>query len=237
MDEKELRQNQPTGVGRDGGEDRNQLIASLMQRMADGDNAAAFELVDRFEPELRGTVVRIASSRGVTFASEDLTDLVIDVAVEINKLARAWKPTGGARPWTWAHHRIAAIVDAQIGQHTTPLDSVVEPAAASGDEVRSGDHEDSHVAVMERLANDDPLVALLSEALDQLVSPRDRRLFLEIEVQQVMGDRSPAATAAALIGVSGAAARQQHRRTRQRLQRLAATNPRFAPLADLAIVA
>lgn len=216
-------------------DERSALVAALMQRMADGDNAAAFELAERFGPELRATIGRIAVGRGARLGRQDLDDLVVDVALELNRLARSWRPAGGARPWSWARHRVAALVDRHIGQYATPLDAVAEPAAP--DRPGTTDEEEPLLAVMERLAAADPTIALLVEALEQEVSARDRRLFLEIEVQQVLGDRAPAATVAALVGVSGSAARQQHRRTRLRLQRLAATDPRFAPLASLAIVA
>jgi hypothetical protein len=52
-----------------------------------------------------------------------------------------------------------------------------------------------------------------------------------------LGDPSPAVTVGALYGMKPASVRQQSRRTRLRLRALAETEPRFGPLAELAVVA
>ncbi|CAN5722272.1 hypothetical protein BH10ACT1_BH10ACT1_29720 [soil metagenome] len=70
-----------------------------------------------------------------------------------------------------------------------------------------------------------------------MASDRDQVVFLETAIQASMGDRSPAATVARLLGLTPEAVRQQHRRVRLRLQRLAEDDPRFAGLAELAVVA
>ena len=87
------------------------------------------------------------------------------------------------------------------------------------------------------MGSTEPLVELLFEALELVLSERDRQLFLEVEVQQALGDRSPATTVGPMLGMQPAAVRQQYRRARLRLRRLAGTDPRYAPLADLPIVA
>jgi hypothetical protein len=80
-------------------------------------------------------------------------------------------------------------------------------------------------------------VALVWEALLTVASARDRALFLEVLVQTSLGDRAAAATVADLVGMKPDAVRQQSSRIRRRLRDLAAANPRYADLADLAIVA
>jgi hypothetical protein len=70
-----------------------------------------------------------------------------------------------------------------------------------------------------------------------VASERDQVIFFETAVQSALGDRSPAATVAGLMGIRPEAVRQQARRVRLRVQRLAADEPRFAVLADLSVVA
>ena len=95
----------------------------------------------------------------------------------------------------------------------------------------------------DRLAGDVAVVSSFgaeSAVLLHLIASVDRSvpvLFLETGLQGVLGDRSPAKTVADLHGVAPTSVRQQHRRIRLRVQHLAATDPRFAPLGTLAIVA
>ena len=78
---------------------------------------------------------------------------------------------------------------------------------------------------------------LLQEALGTVATARDRELFLELRIQELLGDRSPAVTVGALLGLNPEAVRQQHRRVRLRLRLLAESDARFAELAVLPLVA
>jgi hypothetical protein len=79
---------------------------------------------------------------------------------------------------------------------------------------------------------------LLLHALDEArISARDRELLLEYSCEKHAGNASPAATVAPVFGMKEPSVRQAFRRVRQRLLRLAASDERFAPLADLPLLA
>ena len=142
---------------------------------------------------------------------------------------------GGACPGSGrAAHR--QLVDRTLGQHADPLDvdrlDEVLPPLPTGP---SG-AEPEVLDLLRTVAGWRAECALLADALGSVATERDRRVFLEVGLQASLGDRSPAVTVGALLGMQPDAVRQQHRRVRQRLQRLAASEARFAPLADLALV-
>lgn len=229
---------EPAATARSGALEREAVgsdLAEIMGRIVGGDRAAVFTLAARFEVELARTVRRIAASRGARLGAEEVGELVVEVAIELARLAPAWSPEG-APPWVWARHRVANIVDRHVGQWATPIDQpgieheVVDPPAAPGDEPPVLD-------VVAGLAGSHPLVALLHEAVGQVASPRDQVLFYETAVQVSLGDRSPAVTVGDLYGMRPEAVRQQTRRVRTRVRQLASDDPRFAALADLHLVA
>jgi hypothetical protein len=81
-------------------------------------------------------------------------------------------------------------------------------------------------------------VGLLAEALDRGgVSTRDRELLLEYAYEKHSGNAAPATAVAPLFDMREVSVRQAARRTRERLLRLAASEERFAPLADLPLLA
>lgn len=224
-------------AGTDAPTARESLLIEVMAAAAAGDSSSVFALRESFGPEIERAVRGVASRRGVRLSADEADQLAIDAALELFRLAKAWDPTFGTPPWVWARHRVAALVDAHIGQHTRPLElvegvlaEVAAPPAASGD-------EPSVVEVIEQVAAEDASVALVWEALRTVASERDRAVFLEVLVQASLGDRAAAATVGALLGMQPEAVRQQVSRIRRRLRDLAAANPRFADLADLAIVA
>ncbi len=159
------------------------------------------------------------------------------MALELFRLAKAWNPDFGMPPWVWARHRVAALVDAHIGQHTRPLELVEAVLAEAPAPPAPPGEEPSVIEVIEQLAAEDDSVALVWEALLTVASDRDRAVFLEVLVQTSLGDRAAAATVGAVLGMKPDAVRQQVSRIRRRLRDLAAADPRFADLADLAIVA
>jgi len=209
-------------------------LVEVMARLAAGDGAAIYTLQDRFGGELARQVRVHASRRRARLTADEVSELVIDVALEIAELAGSWKPDG-APPWLWAWSRIGRVVDRHIGQWTDLLDpnegdNEAEPRPSSGSEPAVLD-------VLEKLAQLDPRVALFDEAVALIASPRDRELFYEHGLQSSLGDRSPATTVGHLVDMNPAAVRQQNRRIRLRLQRLADTDPRFASLTSSPLVA
>lgn len=211
-------------------------VAKVMAQAAAGDVAALVALQERFRPELVRAIRRVVALRRARVDADALAGLVLDVAMELFELAPSWSPEGGAPPWVWAHHRVAAAVDRHLGQWASPLDDEggwldrAEPPASPGT-------EPPVVEVVARVARSEPTVALLDEALHLVATDRDRTLFLETAVQRSLGDRSPAATVALQHGLRPDAVRQQGRRVRRRIQQLAAEDPRFARLAELPVVA
>jgi hypothetical protein len=105
-----------------------------------------------------------------------------------------------------------------------------QPAPVPGAEPDTAD-------VFVRLAAEDRVVALLRDGLEEVASPRDRLVFVEHGVQVALGDPSPAVTIGRLYGMDPAAVRQQTRRIRIRLHRLASTDPRYGELMALPLVA
>ena len=77
---------------------------------------------------------------------------------------------------------------------------------------------------------------LLVEALDRLPA-RSRAILLELRLQACLGDPSPSHTVADDHGLRPDHVRQLAKRARERLRALAAADPRFAVLADMALVA
>ena len=210
-------------------------LAEVMERMAQGDGAAVVELVDRWGQRIAGAVRSVASSRGARLSYDETQELVWDAALAVQAVAGGWSPEGGALPWVWGRHHVAAVVDRHIGQHAEPLERAEQidgPAAAP-----SPGAERPVLDQVRALARHHREVALLAEALDIVATPRDQVLFLETALQASLGDASPSHTVGELLGMAPAAVRQQHRRVRLRVQALAAEDERYAPLATLALVA
>lgn len=204
-------------------------LAAIMSGLADRDGAALFSLIEVCRPELVRTVRAIAAKRRARLSAEQVDELVLDAALAISEVAGAWKPDG-APPWFYAHGRIAAAVDRVIGQWT---DALVDERAEVEQPPWAAATEADTAEVMARLAEEHELVALLHDGLEAVASPRDLLVFVEHRIQVALGDPSPAATVARLYGMEPAAVRQQTRRVRLRLQRLAETDPRYSELAVL----
>ena len=209
-------------------------LAEVMSAIAAGDQAAVFTLRERFEPELTRAVRTISSHRQARLGPAEVADIVVDVVLDLAELAGSWKP-GGAPPWVWARHRVAAVVDRHIGQYASTieradLEPVAEPPAPAG-------HEPEVLDLLERMAPDHPGLSKFRQALLVVASGRDRVIFLEFAVQVSLGDPSPANTVARLHGLRPDAVRQQCRRVRLRMQALAESDPHFGELAELGLVA
>lgn len=216
--------------------ERNQRLRVVMAAMAAGDRSATFDLYAEFGGPIKATVRRLLRRVGVdSVPAEELDGLVIDACLELQGCAEAWDPEGGATPWVWAERRLFGVVSRWVGQHADTLEDrgeVLERmtvgAAGPGD-------EPDPVVLLESL--DHPTCRLLREALEAVASVRDRTIILEVGLQRSLGDASPAVTVGPQVGLRPDAVRQVLRRVRRRLHELAEVEPRYAPLADLALLA
>lgn len=228
--------------GDDRRSDDGDLVA-IMARLADGDEAAVVTLYERYGGPIAAAVQRVARQRRHAVDRDDLDGMVFEVCFEIASVAGAWSPDGGALPWVWARHRVANVVDRVLGQWADPLDDqqlaqiagrdggTTAPASPAAVDTALGD-------VLARLVPSLESARLLAEALDhERISGRDRELLLEYAFEKHSGNASPAATVAPVFGMKEASVRQAARRARQRVLRLAARDERFAPLADLPLLA
>jgi DNA-directed RNA polymerase specialized sigma24 family protein len=227
----------------DQGED---ALVQIMRRLAAGDQAAVVTLYERYGGPIAAAVRRTARSRPGRLDRDDVDGLVFEVCFELAAVAAAWSPAGGALPWVWARHRVANVVDRVLGIVVEPLDDERLPgpdavAAGGAAEVEAGAEAQtgggSLLDTLGRLAPDLASARLLAEALDRgRVSRRDGALLLEYAYEKHSGNASPAATVAPVFGMKEVSVRQAARRARQRLLRLAATEERFAPLAELPLL-
>ena len=225
-------------------------LVGIMARLAQGDEAAVVTLYERFGDRVAGTVRAVLRERGLTLVHDEVGGLVLDACLAIAAVAGAWSPDGGALPWTWARRRIERCVDRLIGQRTVPLDDhlhLVESqstGAYAGSAVyvgRAGLDADAGRPLCTALAGlsaTDTRCRLLDDAFDRAaVSPLDREVCLQYAAEQHTGNRSPATTVGAMFALKEPTVRQRVRRSRERLRRLAADDTRFAPLAQLPLLA
>jgi hypothetical protein len=158
-------------------------------------------------------------------------------------------------PWVYARRRIENCVDRVVGQRTVPLDDELaaglEASPVDGGPLWSGGSADGvagggaggggHASmsdVFARLVAIDDRCRLLRDALDAAsVSDADREVCFQYAVEQGAGNRSPATTVGTAVGLGDAAVRQRVHRSRRRLRAVAAADDRYAPLADLALLA
>lgn len=192
----------------------------IMSRMAAGDNAAVFELYEEFGTPIAATVRRLAGGMGSRLSAEEVDELVLEACIALLDAAPSWDPNGGALPWTWAERRLRHIVAVRIGIHADSLDNRLE---------RGLDVVDNDADLERPCPNDDPLATLAAlaefnaevrefyEALIEVASERDQRIFLEVKVQSSMGDRAPSDTVGRMLGMKPATVRQVVKRVSDRL--------------------
>jgi len=212
-------------------------LTVIMARMAAGDTAALEVLYVEFGNPIRSLIHKELRRLGVrSVDSADVDGLSLDVCTEMFRRAASWDPSHGVAPWTWARLRVRAIVSAYVGQFTDPLpdggpadtDTPVVPPQANDD-------NENVVATLERLAalRNDLRLRLLAEALNRVSRPAQQEILFEVKMQAGQGDPSPAVTVARAKSLKPEAVRQTCKRLLDRVNDLAATDPYFAPLADL----
>ena len=209
-------------------------LTEVMTRMAGGDVAALEALYVGFGDPIRSLIRKELGRLGVTrFDPAEVDGLALDVCGELFRRAGSWDPSHGVAPWTWARLRVRAIVSAYVGQFADPLPEsglaeagpVVPPPA---------DRDDENVVVtFERLAGLRSDLRLLHEALNRVSRPAQQEILFEVKMQAGQGDPSPAVTVARAKALKPEAVRQTCKRLLDRVNDLAATDPYFAPLADL----
>ncbi len=215
--------------------DRRERLEYLMAQLASGEGRAACALAFEFSGPIGSAVRTHLADLGIHDVERDeLDSMVIDVCIVLADVAAAWRADGGAAPWHWAYHRVRQVVSRFVGQHADALDEAVLDRAAPPE--AAGDEPDL-MAVLDGLAADWPLIALVREGLEVVATARDRAILLEVAVQTDLGDPSPSVTVAALRDMTPAAVRQVVSRTRRRLHGLATDDERFAPLAHLPLAA
>ena len=208
-----------------------------MGRMAGGDDSAAFMLCLEFRRELAAAVRRAADHLGARLDPDDIDGLVVDVALALRRRAAGWDPGRGALPWTWARPLVVSVVSRHVGQYADALDAIESGLAGSAHESTAweGDDPDA-VDVLSSLAERDEECRLLEEALAAVGSTRTTEVLLRYAEQQHQGDPSPAHTVGDELAMQPPAVRQVVCRLRRRLLALASDEPRYAPIAGLALV-
>lgn len=209
-----------------------EVLETCMQRMAVGDPAYLFTFAREFGPKVESVVRRMLTEMGrrdVLADAGELDQLVQDACWVIYERAAGWRP-GGARPWSWAARAIRAELARAIGHRTVPMDDdggeVPEPVPAPSVD---GDAEVTFLS----LARRHPRVALLTEAVASVSTPRDQRVVYEYWLQQELGDPSPSHVVAREFGLTPANVRQIDCRMRKRLAQVIASDARFAALEDV----
>lgn len=210
-----------------------------MAAMAAGDEAAVFSLYGEFHGQLAAFMGRELRRLGLDHVRpEELDGMVIDACFVLFDCGSAWKPEGGALPWTWAARRLAGVASDWVGQHADELDADrTEEESHRAPAPAAGEDGEAELDVLSRMAVHHAGCALVLEALERVATRRDQAILLELRAQLAAGDPSPALTVAARHKVSCDVVRQAACRVRRRLSRLATEDQRFAALADLPIVA
>lgn len=218
---------------------RFEVLTAVMAAAGAGDSAAVFRLYDEFGGLLAVLLRKELRRQGVRrIDEEDLDGLVLDTCVVLFDIAPAWDPRHGVPPWTWARARMVELVRSWTGTHAEPFDDAVdETIPTPGIAGSTGELAEPAVEeVLRLLAAEREDCRVLAEAL-ALLPDRSRAILLEVRLQACMGDPSPSQTVASDHGLRPDHVRQLAKRARDRLRALAATEPRFAALADMALVA
>jgi hypothetical protein len=214
------------------------LLEHCMERMAAGDAAFLFTFARHFAPHVANVVRRDLAEMGrrdVLADADELNALVGDACHVIFGRAGGWRP-GGALPWTWAARAIRSEVARSIGHRTVTVDGPDAPQLAEAPSEPTPDGSlgaDDFAA----LARRHPRVALLADAVAQLGTARDQRVFIQYRLQKELGDPSPSQVVAREFGLTPANVRQIDCRMRRKLAAIVATTPDYAELRDVRWIA
>jgi hypothetical protein len=206
-----------------------------MERMAGGDDSAAFMLCLEYRRELAAAVRRAADHLGTRLDPDDIDGLVVDVALALRRRAAGWDPRRGALPWSWARPLVVSIVSKHVGQYANVLEEEGLPGAVEESMAWVGADPDA-VVVLSGLAERDEGCRLLAEALERVGTARTSEVLLRYAEQRRQGDPSPAHTVGDELEMQPPAVRQVVCRLKRRLLALADDDDRYAPLAGLALV-
>lgn len=212
--------------------ERRKLLEEVMRRLIVGELEMVWALSTEFGSELARPVTRHLHSMGrgeVASDADRVGNLVMDVAFWFLDHGSAYDPSGSL-PWVWAEKPIRSLIAAEIGHRSVAID-----AAEFGSAVASIEEPSLEPAVVElrSLAELEPTVALLIEAVEIVGSERDAKVHLEYRVQWALGDPSPSHTVASMAGLEAANVRQIDTRMRKKVARLANADERFGSLKEL----
>lgn len=205
-----------------------------MADLAGGDIAALWALANEFNTELRSVARRrlLAIGRTDLAADEDLlAGLVLDIGFLF--IGTSWSADGGALPWVWAANAINKVVSDTAGHRAISFDADIALREAPSEPLIGTDSD----VDLGQLAERRPIVRLLTDAIREVASDRDRQVHIAYRMQHADGDPSPANTVASEFGLGAANVRQIDKRTRAKLAALASTDPNYAPLEELAWLA
>jgi hypothetical protein len=211
-------------------------LREVMAGMAAGDMAMLVAFVSEFGTPLRGVVRSIVFSFGRRDVLDDpgeLTSLVTTVALEIFDRADAWDPEG-AVPWHWAERAIRSSIARQVGHALADvaIEDLCDLSQGPVQQSLRGLDGDAR-RVLKQLSATEPRARLWWDAVGGLTNDRNRNVYFEFELQQVLGDRSPAKTVGTLFDLQPDNVRQIVRRVRNQLKKRIRTDARLAPLRDL----
>jgi hypothetical protein len=209
-------------------------LTEIMTAMAMGDTDALGALLQEYGDPIRGAVRKELARLGVTHLdAAEVDGLAVDVCADLFRRARSWDPSHQTLPWTWGKLRVRAIVIAYVGQFADPppeggpTDDTVEPT------VVAPPADEPVLVTFGRLASVRRELGLLEEALRRVSRPSQQQILFEVRMQAGQGDPSPAVTVARAYALRPEAVRQTCKRLVDRVSHLAASDPHFAPLADL----
>ena len=208
-------------------------IASILIGILDGHSESIGRWFAIAERPIAGIVHTAIRETGIYVDSERRHDIIQDAILEVGVLSsRSWQPDGGAMPWNWANSRIRSITFNGIGFLSDHLDELNEPPAATPDGTPTPDHRAGR-DVLEELI-DRPAARLLAGVLDRRVSKRNQNIWLEVEMEKQIGNRSPATTVAKTHGLKPDNVRQIYSRVSRALKAEAALDHKLAEVHILA---
>jgi hypothetical protein len=215
-------------------------LTEVMAAMTAGDTTALGALYGEFGDPIRAAVRRELVRLGVTHLdAAEIDGLALDVCVDLFRRAKSWDPARGVAPWTWAALRVRALVGAYVGQFTDPLPEGGPAGAgteAAAVHTPAGRDDESVLVTLGRLAGIRRDLRLLEEALGRVSRPAQQEILFEVRMQANQGDPSPAVTIARARALRPESVRQTCKRVVDKVSRLAATDPYFAPLAGLPLL-